>query len=341
MPKNRGNGTGSVYKNKHGWVARIVRYYYIDENGKRKPKCSYKTGLRTKTEANLYLDTLRNKKPVKVKTFNDYWNTYEKTDKFLKLSGNRQTAYKKAKKRLQDVMYIPITEIDIESLQKCVNNRATTHYTAKDMKTVLSHLYDLACAEQAVQANLSPYIALPELNEAEGIPFTKDEQKRLWGLYEHDDFVPYILLMIYTGMMPGELLLAKKENVDFDKQTITGIGIKTNKRKETPIIIPNVAIPILKKIFEMSRGDKLIHINKDTFYDEYYACLERAKCDRKPPYSCRHTKGTSLAEVPIAIAKELMRHTKITTTQRYIHVDTQTMLDTANSVNNSVNNREP
>jgi len=115
-------------------------------------------------------------------------------------------------------------------------------------------------------------------------------------------------------------------------KNIVGEGIKTKKRKATPIVIPDIALPVISKIFELSKGDKLIHINKDKFYKEYYSCLERANAEKKPPYSCRHTTGTALgtSDIPIAITKELMRHAKLSSTQRYIHVDVDTMLEAAN-----------
>ena len=42
-----------------------------------------------------------------------------------------------------------------------------------------------------------------------------------------------------------------------------------------------------------------------------------------PPYSCRHTTATALALGNIApsVIQEVMRHTKFSTTQRYIHPD--------------------
>jgi len=119
---------------------------------------------------------------------------------------------------------------------------------------------------------------------------------------------------------------------DWDKQQIIGFSKKTKKRKETPIVLPDTILPVIKFICENGNGDKFIHINKDNFYKRYYACLERAECRKLAPYSCRHTTGTALdtAEIPIAIVKEIMRHTKITSTAKYIHPDSSNMLTAAN-----------
>ena len=142
--------------------------------------------------------------------------------------------------------------------------------------------------------------------------------------------------MIYTGMMPGELLAARKDMIDWDAKTIVGGGKKTKKRKVTPIVLADIIIPVLQQICNGVEGDKLIHINKDNFYTVYYETLEKAGCERLPAY---HRHGT--ADIPISIVKEIMRHTKLSSTERYVHVDPSTMLQAVNkiNVNNSVNNK--
>jgi len=334
--KKRGNGQGSAYSEKGSWTARVLEYWYVDDNGKNKPKFKYKTGFKTKTEAVKYISTLesnislKHNEKKKVPTLNDLWRLYEKAS-LPRLSNDKQVAYKGAKKKLVSIFHTPINLLTIEDLQDVIDGKASTFYPAKDMKTVISHLYNLAVPEGHVNVNLSEYVKLPELIEKEARKFSDEEQAALWALYANNDkFVRYILLMIHTGMMPGELLAIKKVNVDLKTQTIN-YGIKTKKRKKTPMILPDDIIPVITDILS-DDGHKLIHINKDNFYKQYYACLERAGCVKIPPYSCRHTTGSVLgvSKIPAAILKELMRHAKFSSTERYIHVDTSDMLDAAN-----------
>ena len=342
--KQRGNGQGSVYFDGKGYVAVVTKYYYTDDNGKRKPKRVKKSGFKTKREAVNHLPLLSGKKDKSVSTLNDYWRIYE-TASLPKISKGKQDNYYHAKKRLEELFFVPINTLTIEDLQSVINKKTDSHYPARDMKTVLSHLYKRAIAQQDVSINLSNYIELPATEEAEQIPFSKAEQKALWKLYsENDDFVHFILLMIYTGMMPGELLKMYKGWIDLQNQRIIGGGIKTKKRKETPIILPDIIIPVLEKIMKLSSTDKLVNVSAKTFYKKYYECLERAAykdekgdmitCRPLRPYSCRHTTGTALgtSEIPVAVMQKIMRHSKITTTQRYIHVDTDIMLNAVNKV---------
>ena len=75
-------------------------------------------------------------------------------------------------------------------------------------------------------------------------------------------------------------------------------------------------------------------MNKDRFYKEYYAALERAGVRGLTPYSCRHTTATALALGNIApsVIQQVMRHAKFTTTQRYIHPDRASALAEVNTM---------
>lgn len=328
--KKRGNGQGYVYKRGNTWSAQVTKYYITADDGRRKRKTITKAGFATKKDAIAHLPAMT-KDEVKLPTLDDLWHVWESAS-LPKLSKDKQIAYKAAKRKMEDIFHTPVDILTIEDLQRIVDAKSTSYYTARDMKTVLSHLYKRAVAQRNVTVNLAQFVELPVLVEAEQTPFNKDEQNAFWKLFaDGDEFVPYILLMIYTGMMPGELLNARKDMIDWDGRKIVGGGLKTKKRKQTPIVLPDIILPALEKICE-NKGEKLIHTSEDSFYKRYYACLERAGARSLKPYSCRHTTGTALgtADIPIAVVKEIMRHSKITTTQKYIHVDVDTMLEATN-----------
>ena len=145
-----------------------------------------------------------------------------------------------------------------------------------------------------------------------------------------------ILLMVYSGMMPGELLTLKGDMVDFEKCEIVGCGLKTKKRKVTPIVFPDMVAPVVHDLISRSKSAQgyVVGMNKDHFYKEYHAALQRAGVRDLPPYSCRHTTATALALGNIApsVIQEVMRHTKFSTTQRYIHPDSEAARKAVNSL---------
>lgn len=331
--RKRGNGTGSVVKDGSSWKA-IVTIGWHEVNGKLRPVRRTKQGFKTKKEALEYIPTLRNEKRKKKCTLHILYNAWS-TSAMLKLSKSKQTAYKIAYKKIADIEYYNIADLTIEDLQRVIDTKATSYYTARDIKVLLSHLYKRACAQQDVLSNLAEYIVLPKLEESKQENFTEAEINQLWNAYAGgDNFIGYILLMIYSGMMPGELMKLEKSMIHLETQEIIGCGLKTKKRKETPIVIADAVIPVIQHLTELVEGDKILPYDKDMFYSEYHAALSRAGVRNLDPYSCRHTTATALALGNIApsVIQEVMRHSKITTTQRYIHVDTAPMLQAVNQI---------
>lgn len=332
--KSRGNGQGEAYQRGKTWTARWTEAIYLDADNKMHQRRRTKGGFTSKRAALLYAANPPQNNH-QAPTLRAYYNTYVAGD-FIKLSANTQGAMRKAFDRLQPIMDIKIDELTIQQIQSVVDSAADTYYTRKDMKTLLSHCYNLAIAEQRTSVNLAKYIVLPELAEEEPVPFSEIEIAKFWNAYPSDHFVGYILTMIYTGMMPGELFKLEKSMIDFDRNEIVRGGIKTKKRKVTPMVFPDFLAPVLHQLCEESQSkiDRVCCASRDNFYKKYYECLERVGVRRLPPYACRHTTATALAMKNIApsVIQEIMRHTKFTTTQRYIHPDMENMVSAVNKM---------
>lgn len=328
----RGNGTGSVYKRGKTWEAAVVLgYKLVDE--KAVPIRVTKGGFKTKKEAIEYIPTLRQERPKNIPTLNDLYYSFKSSKQFDKLSDSRKEKYAIAWRKIERETYNRIDLLTVADLQYIVDSRATTYYPARDIKDLLSKLYQRALPDQYVSINLAEYIELPDKNEKEREPFTNEDITKLWNDYLAGNWwTGYLLLMLYSGMMPGELMCALKDQIDWEGKQIRGAGKKTAIRKQTPIVLADIIIPVLADLCEHTPGDKLIRINKDRFYEKYYETLERAGCKRLTPYSCRHTTATTLAleNIPVSVVQKIMRHAKITTTQRYIHVNIDPMLNAVN-----------
>ena len=333
--KKRGNGTGTAFRRGKTWTAQVTRYMFV-EGGKLKRRYHTKGGFETKKAAINYLEQLKGGEARKIPTLLSLYTNWE-ANSLPKLSADKQTAYKIARKRLEPIIGRRITDLTTADLQAAVNSASNSYYTARDMKTLLSHLYNAACADQFVPANLSRYIVLPELEEAEATPFSSEEVDKLWAAFAAGDlFVGYLLFMIYSGAMPAELLACRKDMIDFDACEIYGCGRKTAKRKETPIVFADVVKPALMELCASVEGDMLYPHHKTEFYREYHEATARVAVRDLPPYSCRHTTGTEAAKLklPAPIIQQIMRHSKISTSQRYIHLGSKEAHDALNSMTN-------
>ena len=336
-PRKRPNGAGTVFKRGKTWTAQVTKYIYTDAQGVKKRKYATKGGFRTKKEGLAYLETLHTTETRKVPTLLDIYQVWETND-LPKLSKDKQTAYKKARQRLEPIIGRKIDALTTADLQACVNAQSSSFYTARDMKSLLSHLYKRACADQFVPANLSQYIVLPELDEQEAKPFTSAEVDTMWKAFaDGNTFVGYMLLMIYSGMMPGELFACQKKMIDLDKCEIYGCGKKTKTRKEKPIVFADCVRPVVEELIASVDGDKLQPRYETEWYDQYHKTLRAIGVRDLPPYSCRHTTGTEAARqnLSASVIQQIMRHAKITTSQRYIHLGTTEAHSGINSITGS------
>lgn len=323
-PKARGNGQGTAIKRGNTWEARVVVGYHLNAEGTKLIDIrKTKGGFKTKRDALAYCPILKQsvERPKKSPTLEHYWKSYS-NNKLTSLSESKQTAYKIAWDRLKPLWQRDIESISITEIQETINKSTSTYYPARDMKVVLSHLYKLAGIDRWVDKSLPEYIELPKLNETEREPFTSEEQQNLWKLYEsgyEDAAMP--LIMIYTGMMPGELMQLKIEMIDFENKQIIGAGLKTEVRKKAAVYLSSTALSILQDISAGKTG-KLFKINKDNFYKRYYVALEKAGCRKLTPYSCRHTTASALAideNIAPQTIKKVMRWSTSKMLDRYAH----------------------
>ena len=331
----RGNGQGTAYKRGKKWEGCRPGYQYTDENGNHRVR-PRKCGFATKREA-LEWASVKTVVDIHSPKVIELWEQYRDND-LPKLGASKQTAYKIARKHLEPLMGMEIHLVTLEDIQKTVNASCPTYYPARDCKQLLKNLYKLAAADGWVNGSLPDYILLPERNERERQPFTIDEQRAIWASYEAgnaDAALP--LVMIYTGMMPGELQQLRPEMIDWKARRIVGAGLKTKVRRESPIWIPDGLVPVLRDLVDASTSESgyILPRNESAFYARYYAALERAGVRRLEPYSCRHTTATALAidnGVAPQTIQRIMRWSTTRMLDRYAHPDDATAQATVSGI---------
>ena len=325
--KRRGNGQGTVYRRGRYWQCEVVIGYKPDGTRKRR----YKSGFETKKSALEYLSTLASASPQQLQrapTVEHYYESLNKSD-LIKLSKSKQCAYRIAWRKMEAIKDLPVSSLSIVMLRDLVADEAPTFYPARDMKTLLSKIITLAIADQQLNINIAEYITLPKLDESEREAWTSEELAVIWNAFDQEDVVAaYLLLMIYTGMMPGELDLCRRGMIRLDERKIVGAGIKTEiRKKEAPIVIADLLIPVIERILSYTSDDadsRILYTDRWSFYDAYHQFTAAWNLRDLPMYSCRHTTATALAvgtDVAPSIIQKIMRHAKYTTTQRYIHPD--------------------
>lgn len=328
--KKRGNGQGSVYRSGGKWAAEVTLGYYM-ENGKVKRKMRRKYGFDRKKDALAYIETLRTDKRPKKVTFSQLYEMF-RTGEMAKLSQSKNTAYTIAWRKIAgELCFMSLADATVSRLQEITDKCGTSYYTKRDIKNLLSHLFRIAIRDEYADRNRAQYIILPPLESKEKTIFTEEEIDLLWSDSE-DYLVRHILLMIYTGMRPGELLQILKTNVHLSEQYLTG-GIKTRRGKNRKIIIPDKALSLLRALMEEAEGERVSNYRRDEFYDAWSAYKARAGLrEELSPYSCRHTYITMLTALKVspAMLQELAGHEDYDTTLEYTHLSVQDRLREVN-----------
>lgn len=340
-PKVRGNGMGCAYKRGPTWTACVTVGWTLpaDPSKPKKPIRRTKAGFATKKDAIAYCPALLAggvERPSEAPRLSAYWKTYSEGN-MLKISRGKQSAYKTAWNKLKAIHDVRVDAITVDLLQRTIDEKCKSFDTAKDCKTLMSNLFELAAADRFAVRELPSFIALPEHEEKEQIPFNKEEQKKIWKAYDDGDRRAAVhLLMIYTGMMPGEAMLLKKEHISLENRTITRAGLKTKIRKRTPVVLADCILPIVEDLMEHAMPSGYIWPrNEKAWYENYYAVLESNGCRKLPPYSCRHTTATALAvdsNVAPQTIRKIMRWSTIRMLDRYAHPETSDAIAGVNQI---------
>ena len=340
-PKSRGNGQGTAFKRGQTWTACVVVGWVLpdDPTKPKKPIRRTKGGFKLKKDALAYCPTLLSggvEKKAEAPRLSAYWTTYSEGP-MQKISKGKQSAYRTAWNKLKNIHDVRVDALTVDLLQKTIDDTCHTFDPAKDCKSLLSNLFEIAAAEKFVIRDLPSFITLPEHEPSEPVPFNKEEQKRIWKVYDDGDKRAAVhLLMIYTGMMPGELQLLKVENIDMNNRIIVRSGLKTKIRKRTPVVLADCILPIVEDLIANAMPSGYIwKRNEKAWYENYYAVLEKAECRKLPPYSCRHTTATALAvdkNIAPQTIKKIMRWSTVKMLDHYAHPETADALDGVNKM---------
>lgn len=335
--KLRGNGQGTVYKRSSGkWQAEVTLGYYV-KDGKTFRRKLTKGGFDKKKDAIAYLPVLFGEKETKKHiTISELWEIF-KNGKYEKLSNSKKTAYNIAYKKIEnELSFQDIDRLNVADLQQIVDEKGTSYYTKRDIKNLLSHFYKIALQDDFCDRNKASYIILPELNTEEREIFSDSDIQALWTDYQtsHSIITAHMLIMLYTGMRPGEILTVKKCNIDVINQYLTG-GIKTKKSRNRKIILPDKILPLVKHLLDTDTSSELLttYIRDNDFYDDWVKKRSELMLNEKlVPYCCRHTYITRLTSLKIspAMLQELAGHEDYDTTLNYTHLSVSERLAEVN-----------
>lgn len=335
------NGYGSIYKlsgkRRKPWIVRKTVNLTIDEET-CKAKQEYETigYYATRPEAIKALaDYNENPYSIEVSTVT-FAEMYKKwsNERFNKLSDSSIKGHKTAYKILGPIHDLKFVEIKKSHMQNVIDTCGKKFDMLRKVKLLLNQLFNFAIENDIVNKNYATFVEIGEKEEeTDRKPFTQKEIDLLWENLCRMEFIDTILIMIYSGLRPGELILIENKNLDIDRRTMKG-GIKTKASKNRIIPINRKILPLIKN--RMSSDNDFLIINdkgKQMSYYTYYDChfkkiMEQLNMNHKP-HDCRHTFATLMdnAEANKLCIKRIMGHaSQDITDQVYTHKDIEELL---------------
>ena len=328
--KKRGNGQGTVYKDKSGkWVAEYT-IGWDEEDGKLTRRKRKKRGFATKNDAIAYMPNLQQALPqqdmnVKFKDLYKKWLEGH-TEKVTTSTIN---CYKSAYKYFSTLYYVEVAKIRTEHMQKCIDECPHGKRTKENMKALGTSLWRYAMQLDIVDRNYAEYIYIKKEEQAEKVAFSKAQLDTMWANVDQVPNIKYVLVLCYTGMRLSEMLGAMTESYN-EEEGYFITGVKTDAGKNRIITIS----PKIKPFFADFGKEK--HLFTDLSAKKfrssiYYPALQALDLDILDaegehiytPHCCRHTFATLMKNVdaPPTDKQKLIGHAKFEMTAHYTHTD--------------------
>ena len=240
------NGYGSIVKvsgrrRKPYRVRKTVGWEVIPGTEKVKQKFINIGYFETKAEAITALANY-NENPYDINAAKiTFAEVYEKWSekKFEEISQSNINGYKAGYKLCSEIEHMKFADIKLSHLQHIVDTSNKAYPTLKKLKTLLSQLFDYAVQNEIIgrDKHIVEYLNIGKPQKSDKhYRFNNSEIEILWRNSKNNEYVQLILMLIYTGVRPGELFDLKSVNVDMEEKSFRIIKGKThNAARKVPI----------------------------------------------------------------------------------------------------------
>lgn len=297
------------------------------ENGKRRYKyigyyATYKEAIEALTEYN--------KNPYDVNlatvTIADMWEIF-KLRRFDKISKSGKNVYNAAYGHLKPIWNMRIRDLETYQLQTLIDNINRSWQTKSHAQTLLHQIFEMAMEMNIANKNYAEFIKLEGRTQSDmHKAFSREEITKLFNVVFTEPWADAVLITIYTGLRPTELLTIKTADVYINDRYMIG-GIKTKAGKNRVIPINNKVLPFVRKRYnhdnEFLIEDNGQPVSYGRYRDEFKALMQSLGMEHLP-HDGRHTFA-SMADTAglnkVAIKRIMGHMSKDITEKTYTHKD--------------------
>lgn len=338
------NGFGGIYKltgnRRKPYVARITIGW--TNEGKQIYKNlgtyhSYKEAIQALTDYNSNPYDLDASKI----TFSEIYEKWSVL-KYPKLSNSMVLSYKNAYKACKPLYDVPFVSLKKHQIQTLINDSPKSYSGRSRIKLLISQLFNYAIQNDMVNKNYCEYVDLGEKPDKvlARIPFSPAEIELLYKSLHIYRYTDTILMLIFSGLRPSELLLLETKNVFLDENYFT-CGIKTTSSKNRKVPISRFVRPFFEKYYKeaIEHNSKYLIINTEGSNmkysnfnrDKFHKIMEQLEMNHMP-HDGRHSFATYMSKCDAnkVCTQLIMGHRpKLLIDQTYVH---KTVKDLQNEI---------
>ena len=243
--------------------------------------------------------TEHKQKPV---TLQDIYDRLVNSHYYESLSKSAQGSHRTAWKYLYPYATVLVSEINKDTFQRPIDDMRNAGLKRESMakvRNLASKLCHEAMGMGLITANYGQLVQLPKSDTEPAKPFASSQIKLLWEASDMGDKdAMTVLVLIYTGMRPGELLstdIAAHLHTDGPYWYIQH-GSKTAAGRNRIIPTPKILYPVIEQLVDGRKAGPLIVADQGCFWRldnwrprHYNTLMDRLGFEGHTPYSCRHT----------------------------------------------------
>lgn len=302
------NGYGSIVKlsgkRRKPWAVRVS---YLEEqaDGTIKRKQRYIGYFVKKESAIAFLTEYNNggiipehQKYSEIPTFAelfDKWKSYRNSLK-AKPGSSTWKNYGIAFNMFSPIHDKKIISIRAQDLQNCISAQSSkSRSSVGNMRAIVRGMWKFAVMNEYCEHDITEHLVF-EFTET-GIPihtrFTDEEIASLWDALGTINNVDIILIYIYTGCRPAELLEIESANVHLEEQYMIG-GMKTDAGKNRIIPIHDAIVPLVQNRLAQNRKYLITnkygnHYTRAVYHNSNWNTVMQKMSLNHSPHDCRYT----------------------------------------------------
>lgn len=249
-------------------------------------------------------------------TFGDVFEILKK-EKFEKMKHSAQRAYLTAYDKCGSIKSVKIVDIRKAHMQNVLDQHShSSKSTLNNLIKLFHAVFKFALENDVCEKDYSQFVeAASQQAPKQKRPFAKEEIQLLWSNVDVIKMLDLVLIQIYAGLRPAELLALNVEDIHLSERYIEVAGTKT-KAADRIVPIHMRIVPLLKNRIG-SRKNGCLFANKSNrriSYENYRKFFADTLKERlnifHTAHECRHTFASIAAACDLndVLLKKMIGH---------------------------------